>query len=43
MNPQIAFNIIYIMRTKVLKDLSAANLASPSNRRLTESLKLRDT
>jgi hypothetical protein len=29
------------MRTKVLKDLSAANLASPSNRRLTESLKLR--
>lgn len=41
MNSQIAFNIIYIMRTKVLKDLSAANLASPSNRRLTESLKLR--
>lgn len=40
-NSQIAFNIIYIMRTKVLKDLSAANLASPSNRRLTESLKLR--
>ena len=40
-NSQIAFNIIYIMRTKVLKDLSAANLASPANRRLTESLKLR--
>lgn len=40
-NSQIVFNIIYIMRTKVLKDLSAANLASPSNRRLTESLKLR--
>lgn len=40
-NSQISFNIIYIMRTKVLKDLSAANLASPSNRRLTESLKLR--
>lgn len=42
-NSQISFNIIYIMRTKVLKDLSAANVASPqpSNRRLTESLKLR--
>gem|GEM_PF-4295441 len=30
MNSQIAFNIIYIMRTKVLEDLSAANLASPA-------------